>query len=310
MQDAYTVIPPWADNIVNFGWWMHERKSTSRRLFAVLLMPTRCCCSAFCALGSLMAGSRSTGLGLTWEEFCALKEGEQVYMLVPHKEKKTPVVAETKRYNEKYNGRNVQVISTRKKAVKGLSVFLMPENFASYQVSLKQHASVQRLGGLAKVGNFLKGTVEGFQENWLESGGVETLIVTNKASWRRQSNDIRIRLKNRKNDYCLQDLLAVNETYEGPYIHTLLASPGSQDISRKSPLVIMDGPEALASYESINTSSIVVMLTHSEYENETRDILSMLGSYREESLLPDLDGVGDYIPPGSEIMLFALPVME
>jgi len=54
----------------------------------------------------------------------------------------------------------------------------------------------------------------------------------------------------------------------------------------------------------------VVMLTHSEYENETRDILSMLGSYRDESLLPDLDGVDDYIPPGSEIMLFALPVME
>ena len=93
---------------------------------------------------------------------------------------------------------------------------------------------------------------------------------------------------------CLQSTKPMRD----PNIHTLLASPGSLNISRKSPLVIMDGPEALASYESINTSSTVVMLTHSEYENETRDILSMLGSYREESLLPDLDGVEDIYTTG------------
>ena len=73
-QMGWQTLPKWIEFMIWAGWVMRSANSDSRQIM-VLLLPERYCCSAFCSLGAILAGSTIPHNSLMWDEFLNFDKG-------------------------------------------------------------------------------------------------------------------------------------------------------------------------------------------------------------------------------------------
>jgi len=307
------VTPKWIDFMIWTGWKMRNVNSDSRQIM-VLLLPERYCCSAFCSLGAILAGSTIAHNTVMWDDFLTFDTGDTIYLIYETEGRMIPGEAVTGDFceNDGLSGRWVK-IKTKRKNHSGVSFLINKNNIESYQISKERHASQMKLGKLKKLSRFFSNVVDGYQESWIVSNRVESVIVTNKAVWLRQMEGVNIsdcsELSSSLNDkFELSQLLMTGDFEDSPSSHTRIVAAISADEIGEIPLTIMDGVDALVRWESYLKSNIIVLLSRAEYTEEAENILSMLSSFREDDLVQKMDiDVTKIMPGDTEMTLFALP---
>ncbi len=311
-----SAMPKWIRFMLWAGWEMRMNNSDSRQIM-VMLLPERYCCSAFCALGAVMAGSTLSPSSITWNDLRSLCEGETIFLLIEHGGKLKPVAGTVGKFDDGSvaEGRWIHVTSGNK-ALNGASVMVLKDNVEKYGLSHTAHASQIKLGKLKKISGLFSKTVSGYDESWIVSNSIESAVVTNKTEWLRQIEGLNIVLPKEpegagKFSFELSSLLMISDCRETPSSHTRVVSSLSIENTGGVPLVILDGADALSKWESCLNGNLIVLLSRSEFTEEAQNILSMLSSYRDDSLLMEL-GVDpvELMPADSEISLFALPGLQ
>ena len=314
----WQVLPKWIEFMIWAGWKMHATSLDSRQIM-VLLLPERYCCSAFCSLGAIVAGSTIARSSVMWDEFLKFNEGGSIYLLYNHKGKTKPIEATIGSYSrsDDIDGRWV-VVKSKNKSLDGLSILMTKNNIDGLQISNTPHASQIKLGKLNKISKFYNQIINGYQESWIVKSNIESVIVTNKAAWTRQIEEVHIAMDselldsvNDKDKYELRKLLMTGDCEDSSASHTRIVSTTSADKVDKIPLTIMDGVDALARWESYLQSNLIVLLSRAEYTEEAENILSMLSSHREDDLVKELhiDPI-EIMPSDTEMALFALPSIQ
>jgi len=296
-------LPGWAKSMILIGWWMRKHSGGSARLFMPFLLPARYCCSAFCGLGSLLNSLTKDAETVTWNEFESLENNTRIYFVHYGDLMEGTVGAFTEVNRER--GRQVYVEKGPKK-YQDSSLSIFPDYIQKYHVSLTPHAATKRqTKKLSKAAFFYKETVEGFNEACIDKGDVETLIVSNKAAWDRQNENISLTYKGKTHLQKITQLLMKSDNVDSGPSKTLLQSPKTAQ-SMEVPLVILDGPDALQNWQLFTHANIIILLSHTEYDQEAMDLISMLASCRDESIIPDKHTPNSGFPPGCESMLFAV----
>lgn len=305
-------LPKWIQFMIWAGWVMRTNNTNSRQIMAMLL-PERYCCSAFCSWGAVIAGSTLPCASITWDEFASFDDGMKIYLLVDHDKKIKPVEGVVGDfYNDNgLEGRWVSILSRNKK-FKNSSVLVLSSNIEKFQLSTIPHASQIRLGKLKNISKFYDKYIPGYQETWITCNNIESAIVTNKASWIRQIEDIKVIPRSSSNGgptnlFDLSTLLMISDCDDTPSSHTrVISSVSSEDVSG-IPLIILDGVDALSKWDNYINGNTIILLSRAEFSEEAENILSMLSTYRDDSLLNnlDIDPTG-IMPFDSEIALFAL----
>jgi len=296
-------LPNWAKSMTLIGWWMRKQSGGNARLFMPVLLPARYCCSAFCGLGSLLFSLTKDAETITWNEFEALQNNTRIYFVHHGALLEGTVGAYIEVNNER--GRQVSIEEGVKK-YQGVSISIFPNHIQSYRISLTPHAATKhQMKKLSKAASFYRETVEEFNEACVDKTEVETLIISNKAAWNRQNENISLTHKGKSNLQKITQLLMQNDNVASGPSRTLLQSPKTVN-PMEVPLVILDGPDALQSWQLFPHANILFLLSHAEYDQEAMDLLSMLASSRDESIIPDKDTVNSGFPNGCESMLFAV----
>lgn len=309
---AFQPVPKWIEFMIWAGWKMRTNISKSRQIM-VMLLPERYCCSAFCSLGAVMAGSTFPCDSISWEEFEKFNEGKSIFLLVEHRGKIKPVEGVVGEFTNDINteGRRVK-IQSRNKNLNGASVLVLKSNIEKYQISITPHASQIKLGKLTKLSRFFNKTINGYQESWIVGNNIESAVVTNKVAWIRQIEGVNVISNNApkgaaNHSFELSKLLMIADCNETPSSHTRIISSVSSEDIEGVPLVILDGIEALSKWESYMQSNVIVLLSRSEFTEEAENIISMLSTYRDDDLLQNMEiDPTEIMPSDSEMALFAL----
>lgn len=304
--------PKWIEFMIWAGWKMRTNISKSRQIM-VMLLPERYCCSAFCSLGAVMAGSTFPCNSIKWKEFENFDEGKSIYLLIEHRGKIKPVEGVVGEIVNDINaqGRRVK-IQSRNKNLDGASVLVLKNNIEKYQISITPHASQIKLGKLTKLSRFFSDAINGYQESWIIGNNIESAVVTNKAAWIRQIEGISVTSDgspkvSANHSFELSKLLMIAGCDEMPSSHTRIISSISSEDVEDVPLVILDGMEALSKWENYMQSNVIVLLSRSEYMEEAENIISMLSTYRDDNLWQNMEiNPVEIMPSDSEMALFAL----
>jgi hypothetical protein len=302
-QISLPKLPNWAKSMLRAGWWMRKFYGNGVRLFMPILVPERGCCSVFCSLGSLLKSMTNDARIISWEELSELQENSTIYFVWNG----APMEGVVGGYIEVdgKHGRQISIVSKIKK-YKGSSISILPDYIHNYHISLTPHTITKRhLKQLNKLAKFYAVVDEDFNEACVDKNDVETLIISNKAEWNRQNQDIYLSCNGSKELIQITQLLMQNDNTQSGPSRTLLQSPRSVN-PIDAPLVILDGSDSIQSWRHFPNSNIIFLLSHSEYDQEASDTFTMMAGYNDDSLVPD-DFPEDFgFPEGCESMLMTV----
>lgn len=313
-------LPAWAGLLVWAGWWMRRAQVPGARIFLTLLMPTRNYCAPLGALGALFGSIGRTGLSIAWSNFLELPPDTRVYLRIPdHPNAYRALTVEGGLGPAvKIGGshlRKIRIISDTRR-LQGLTLEISAKSFFKYDISLNPHTPARHARRLQGVGKFYADVSPNFEPAWLTFWSPESVVVTNQADWSRQLTGLNAVVKSAEGahvDVSVQDLLMPASVGTSERLRTVLTSPRTAMRSlRGVPVAILDGAEALRSWEliSISASNLVVLLDRSEYDPQAQDTLTQLASYRNDQLMPIPEGIPNSLPGGIEMTMFAIPVGE
>ncbi len=304
--------PPWVKFLINIGYHLN-RKADYSRLITVILFPERYLCSGFLALGAILRGASHEHEFINWENFKSLSEGDKVFILYDSNGKLTTREAKVGSFYDRSGllGRWIAIVP-QKKSEEGTSYWITKDNIKNYRISRFKHASTIKLGKLNKNAKLLSRLSSSFSDSWIIGNSIESFIVTNKAEWTRQVDDIELGLvsqaSKKPNSIPLGDLLMLSQDDQSSSFHTFLTSPSSMVNKVNTDLVILDGKEALAEWEKFSNSNLIICLSRLEFDDEQENTLSMLSNFRDSNLSFELPKeVLDLTPGSVEIALFSLP---
>lgn len=302
-------VPEWVGFLIWAGWWMRKTHVEGTRVFLVMLLPTRICCSELCALGALIGSIGGGREPFTWRKLISLPTGTEVFLSYPDPKtalQSVPLRGELGKTFECQGGMARKVrITSQNKRFKDSTLCLLEGNLKKYALSLIPHPSHQKKK-LAAMFRFYKNLVPNMDSAAMLPIFNECMIVTNRAGWKREIEGISVSA-GKKSRLPLADLLMLSEQYTIPHSGILLASPKSANVRAENvPLAILDGPEPLRSWEMVRTSNIIVMLDQTEYDESSQNILATLSNARSDQRLPIPKGIAPSPPSGIEIMMFAL----
>lgn len=305
-------VPGWVEFLMWTGWWMRRHRSADRRLFMVLLLPTRSCCSVFSAFGALVGSMSEDTDVLTWSTLAALPSGQRVYLRFKRSARGTiPAEGKIAGLQEILGAKGVKIeIESAAKPFSDLSITVLPENFGDYQISLTPYLSGRRERKLAGISQFYGKTFTAFNPSWMLIRNQECIVVTNRAAWERETGGIHVSVKDglrRPVVFPLVDLLMAGLLDSDQQPRIGLVSPKTEITGRTgTPVTILDGPEALKSLEKITTSNVIILLDRCEYNESVEAVLAGLASLRSDEPLTDADLPGSEIPAGTEMAIFAI----
>ena len=169
------------------------------------------------------------------------------------------------------------------------------------------HLSRPKEGKLAKIDLFFKNTSPEFHESWIHARKKECHLITNKSAWLREIKNVFVYSKNEAR-YNLYDLLMPSTNLNTEYSRFLVTSPKS-DICGYDyiPLAILDGLDALKSWESVGSSNVIIILDQMELNEDALNILALLSSARDDKKIPPIKGMPSNIPEGIQTMICAIP---
>jgi|GEM_PF-5491949 len=309
-QRANGILPEWAGFLIWSGWWMRRTLVKNLRLFLVLLLPTRLCCSSLCALGALIASAGRTSL--EWEEMLPLPTGTRVFLRYPDsKRPQRRINVEGLVSGLKSEGGQIAIwieLLTKGERLSNIKHGIFESKFSDYEISLIPHLSHQQEGKLIDAFQFYEKVTGGSRASLL-SANSQCLLVTNRSAWGAQIKDTSVIFDpyGKSRIYQLEDLLMPATEKKAAHAGILVSSQKSEVLANaNTPLSILDGPEALRAWELIKSPNLIVLLDQTEYEEDAGDMLALLSSSRTEKAINVPERIPDSPPPGIEMMIYAL----
>lgn len=304
-------VPDWLGFIIWAGWWMRLNHMTDARMFLVMLLPTREVCSSICTLGAILGSVGKRDINLTWDEMLSIPDETKIYLRFPGEKKDKKVIPIKGRLSEIINyggqiGRKITIDSKAKRFEHG-NLIIFQNRFDDYLVTLTPHLSKPKEGKLAKINLFFKNTSPEFHPSWIHARKNECHLITNKAAWLRDVKTVFIYADNGSR-YKLYDLLMPSTNLNAEHSRFLVTSPKS-DISEYGyiPLSILDGLDALKSWESVESSNVIIILDQMELNEDALNILALLSSARDDSKIPLITEIPSSLPEGIQSIICAFP---
>jgi len=303
-------IPDWASFLIWAGWWMRRAQVKNVRIFMVLLLPTRICCSAICSFGAIIGSLGQSKKALTWEQICSLPSGTEVFTTLPEKGSKLIQLKGKLGNQRNEGGQKVRelIIETHIKKFKDSIFLILEKNPYQYPLTLTQQR--RRFNDIY---NFYKNIIAELNLSTILAIHNECLIITNQAGWKRDICTLQAAASDQSEPIiCDLDLLLMPSAKdEGAQSGILISSQRpSHIIGENMPLAILEGPESLKNWELIRTQNIMILMDQAEYDENSKGILANLTSVRNDALLPMPEGIPLQPPPGIEMMMFALEARE
>jgi hypothetical protein len=308
-------LPDWVGMLVWCGWWNRIKQINGVRIFTVILLPTRTCCSALVGLGSLLGSIEVFSNVLDWQNLVSLPLDTPIFLR--HQERgtqgrKIPLKGELGEIKD-IKGQKTRRITlhSAKKKFDAASLFVTARSIDAYEISLSPHFSPHIEGKMKELADFYSGVSPEFGKGWLMSGETECLLVTNMSAWRRDVEDVVISTgidsSGRVHHYFLPDLLNGwgEDNYHQPRMR-LSAPKTVLSADEKFPVAVLDGPDALRSWENIKASNTIILLERSEYDESAESVILTLTNARIDTLLPDIGKLPGNLPSGVEIAQFSL----
>ena len=303
--DAHKEIPDWAAFLLWAGWWIRTNAGTQFHIRIATLLPARSCCAAISALGVCLASAQEQGDTLSFQEFMALPDNTRVSLRFQGR-----ILQGTLGPCDRSNGRPYRrvVLDANVRKLKNAAIGIFDEDkLNQYQVSTdrRKTLSPRRLATLERVEKFYRTLDPRVRTGWCVSPRSEVLIVTSKAKWRREIEEVYGQIDDGDTELLMPvaDLLVTAEQRQDSPRKTLLASPsGVVRNTAGGRIAILDGPDSIRAAEDVNADAILMLLEHSECdENTIHDIASMT-NVREDDAIPK--GLLDSYPAGVDMAVF------
>lgn len=296
-------LPEWASFLIWLGSVNHKLQVDGIRVFCVVLLPTRICCSALAAIGSIASSLTNQKNDLSWDLFLECEKGLTVYTL--HKNNKGKikqlegVLGDVIPYDEQIL-REIKIIS-KSSNCQNLKILVSEKKFLDSKISFHPHHRSKLLNRLHEFSEFFSRSLENFNENRLLLNNPENIVITNRAGWERENDNIFMGTVEKKTF----NLLPVKEILLSRFSRTQLYSPKSNDLQDiETPLAILDGLDALRSREYIKARNVIILLDKNEYREEAADILLQFSNYRLKERPHEFDGIPSHCPDGIEVQFY------
>lgn len=297
------LLPEWASFLIWLGSVNRGFESDGKRVVCVALLPTRICCSSLAAFGSITNSLTNSNDKLSWDLFLECEEGLLIYILYPDKKgRRKQFEGELGRVEDRGGQklRNIRIISKRRE-YQNLSIQIGKSSFLDSNVSFHPYHRSRLLSELYDLSDFFNKTLHGFNDNRLLLRTPESVVVTSRAGWERENDELFFGI-----DKDLEpNLLPVKEVLLTRFSRTLLSSPKSNELqSIDCPLAILDGMDALRSREFINARNMLVLLDQYEYGEEAEDILTQFAAYCTKDEPNAFKNLRAKCPTGIEVQFY------
>jgi len=295
-------LPEWARFLFNVGYWLGGLGDTGGRLFCTILLPSRVFASALVALGALSHSLQNSSNGMSWETFLELESGTHVYFLYNMPKKGKRQLEGTLGEVISYGNESLRQIhiKAKKKEHKNLTISLSKSHYEEANVSLHPQHRTVLLNNLSDIVGAYRDFLPSLNENRLLLSQEECLIVTNKAAWKREIEDLFISsFIATEHRYSFSDLLMLK------YGRVQLCSPRSREINYfDADLSILDGIDSLRSKDNISSNNTMIILENNEYQEEAEDLIYSLSDYCDRDEFLDTIEPDFTCPDGIEIQLY------
>jgi hypothetical protein len=297
-------MPLWADWLIWLGVWMRSQAALDGRRVAVVRLPTKRLAAAFVGLGGMLASAGIHDDSLDWDALQMLPLGTKVHWRETRGGKSilySGFIGETR----EYAGTPCLAITVHapKKAVG--STTLLPKPAAlSYGVTLGTVTSrVEEK--LSTASALMRAVVDGASLSWLRSVGSDGTLLTERSSFINDLEEFSLAAGNVH--LSMLDALAVS-TNELRYHGKLQVVPARVEAFRDSErgLTILDGAVAVTRLGASCARSVIVLLEHSEYDEEVAHAISpFLGNAVQTGIHAPIEGIPP-VPEGIEPFMIAL----
>jgi hypothetical protein len=288
---------------------MRRAQVPGARTVMAVLLPDRTFAAPLVALGALLGSIGRTGRSLRWEDFLALPKGATIYLRMKDQRGRY-VSVEGALQGERGALERPIGLRSEVRSFRGAIITPGPKAFFRYDVSREPHLTVRRarrLLGAAKVFGLLS---EEFENAWMTAPTHEAAVVTNRALWSRRCEALGLFVLEGAEKHppiSLPELLMCKPPPDTADARTLLlSSRGATHATTAIPVGILDGSEALRTWEELACPNLVVLLDQAEYDPGSQDILSRLAAAREDELLPLPEQLPEVCPGGIAMTLFAI----
>lgn len=298
-------LPEWAEFLVEVGRWIAELDDKGGRIFCAILLPSRILASSLVAFGALSSSLKNPSDAISWEDFLEYESGMQVYFLYEFPKKGKRQLEGTLGELTRYGNESLReiYIDGKRKEHKNLTISLSKARFKEANVSLHSHHRTALLNSLNNLADSYRDLLTSFNENRLLLSQEECMIVTNKAAWSREVEDL-----------CLCG--SSDSEHRSPLVDLLmlscgrvkLCSPRSREIaSSESKFSILDGIDALRSKDNILSKKTLILLDRNEYQEEAEDFIYGFSDYCDQNGGQDVSKPNIFCPDGIDIQLYYFP---
>ncbi len=305
------LLPGWVSFLIWAGWWMNKRSRENERSVLVLLLPTRISCPAFCCLGALIRSVENGEAILSWNQFMKLPEGTKVCLRYPDPKsslRKIPVKGILCDDSSKTE-RKIKVLSQNRR-FNGVIQSIMKRGYEDYEITASWPLSFQLEKKISNTILFYKAIVNKFKTASVRSWYRECLLVTSLTSWKKEIESITISVRESAENhpnYVFSELLMPSNDLNAGHSGIFLSTPKSDILnSIDSPLAILNGPEAIKSWDRIKSSNVIILLDHLEYDEKIENFLALLSDARSNRSVVLPEGIPENPPSGVEMVLYDL----
>lgn len=301
-------LPAWADWLMALGEWMRDQSSMSGKRIVVVRLPVRNLAAAFVGLGALCAAARSHDDSLDWEALRNLPEGTSVHWRMPSG-------AKSKRYSGRISSLvnmhgadflAIDELDSRGRATG--SKFYLPRSTAlSHGVTLGA-ISARSDEKLTSSARFMRSLNSDTSLAWTRSPMADCTVITERSRFLQDLEEIKLQV-GLEPALRMLDALCIADT-QGRAHGKLLVVPTRTEKIDDLPngVSIIDGAAAISKLGHLQARSVVILVAHSEYDEEvSHELLPFLSYSVDEGVHPWQIGarVGD-LPCGVEAFAFGL----
>jgi hypothetical protein len=299
-------VPAWADWLIWLGLWMRFQAAMDGRRVAVVRLPTRRLAAAFVSFGALLAASRVHDDSLDWEALQALPKGTTVHWREAKGGKSTSYTGTVDVVRDMVGSKCLVISVESPKRYSGTTFFLPRATALTYGVTLGV-VTTRTDKQLTAATSLLSSVTDNPSHSWIRSAAADSTLVTEGASFFADLSDLAL-VTGQTGAVPFAEALAIASTSNRQ--HGKLQMIASRaDFFHDTPegLTVLDGPAAAMRLGSAQARSIVLLLDHSEYDEEFVHVISpFVGSSIDAGIHVPPDGV--LVPPDCvEIFVFGVP---
>jgi hypothetical protein len=300
-------LPAWADWLMALGEWMREQAEKPGKRVVVVRLPVRNLAAAFVGLGALCNAARIHDESLDWEALRNLPEGTSV-----HWRKATSK-------QSRHSGRVCALVNMHgadflaidetdsRGNAKG-SKFYLPRNTAlSYGVTLCS-MSARSDEKLTQSARFMRSLNSDTSLAWSRSPMADSTVITDRANFFLDLEEVKVQAGNEP-ALGLLDALCVTDTASRAH-GKLFVVPARTEKIHDGPngVTILDGAKAVSKLGQVYARSVVILVAHSEYNEEVANEILPFLSYSVDEGIHDwkTESIVGNLPSGIEAFNFGV----